>query len=344
MNLKQTGTLVLTRRDVAALLTIDDCTSAVERAFKMHGEGKTQSPGVLGVHAEDGGFHLKAGILNLDRPYFAAKVNANFPQNSVRYGLPLIQGVIVLCDADNGYPLAVMDSIEITIQRTGAATAVAARYLARPDSQTLTICGCGNQGRVSFTALHNLFPFKEVFAFDLNHSQAEAFASDLSGETTAKIIPTAELEEAVRKSDVIVTCTPAKRFFLKEAWVRPGTFIAAVGADNEEKQELEPTLLTRGKLVVDIVAQAASIGELHHSISLGLMTKNDVYGELGEIVAGRKSGRPSADEIMIFDSTGMALQDVIVAAAVYEKAVSSRLGQAIDFVGVHVKVDQVGAS
>src|SRR5690349_7036881 len=210
MNPKPTGTLLLTRRDVAALLTIDKCTSAVERVFKLYGERKTQPPGVLGVHAEDGGFHIKAGILNLDRPYFAAKVNANFPQNSTRFGLPLIQGVIVLCDAENGYPLAVMDSIEITIQRTGAATAVAAKYLARPDSKRLTICGCGNQGRVSFRALHNLFPFKEVFAFDLNPSQADTFVSELSGETTAKVIPVADLEEAVRQSDVIVTCTPAK--------------------------------------------------------------------------------------------------------------------------------------
>jgi len=140
------------------------------------------------THAADGGFHIKAGILNLDRPYFAAKVNANFPQNSVRFGLPLIQGVIALCDAENGYLLAMMDSIEITIQRTGAATAVAAKDLARPESKTLTICGCGNQGRVSFRALHNLFPFKEVCAFDLDHSQAETFISELSGETTARVI------------------------------------------------------------------------------------------------------------------------------------------------------------
>jgi ornithine cyclodeaminase/alanine dehydrogenase len=344
MNLKPTGTLVLTRREVAALLTIDECTSAVERAFRLYGEGKTQPPGVLGVHAKDGGFHIKAGTLNLDRPYFAAKVNANFPQNSVRFALPLIQGVVVLCDAENGYPLAVMDSIEITIQRTGAATAVAARYLARPESQMLTICGCGNQGRVSFRALHNLFPFKEVFAFDLDYSQAEKFARDLSGETTARVIPTSELEQAVRKSDVIVTCTPAKQFFLKDAWVRAGTFIAAVGADSEDKQELEPALLTRANLVVDILEQAASIGELHHAIDLGLMTNDDADGELGEIVARRKPGRSSPDEIIIFDSTGMALQDVIVAAAVYEKAVSNGLGQLIDFGGANVRVDEMSAA
>jgi len=333
-SIRPNGTLVLTRSEVAALLTIDECTSAVERAFNLYGEGKTQPPGVLGVHAADGGFHIKAGILNLDRPYFAAKVNANFPQNSVRFGLPLIQGVIVLCDAENGYPLALMDSIEITIQRTGAATAVAAKYLARPESKTLTICGCGNQGRVSLRALHNLFPINQVFAFDLDNSQVETFVTELSGETRATVIPTSELEEAVTKSDLVVTCTPAKQFFLKEASVRPGTFIAAVGADSEDKQELEPALLSGSKVVVDILAQAASIGELHHAIDLGLMTKNDVYGELGEIVAGRKSGRSSPAEIIIFDSTGMALQDVIVAAAVYEKAARNGLGELIDFGGV----------
>ena len=116
------GTLLLTGRDVAALLTIEECMTAVELAFKMYGEGKTSPPGILGVHARDGGFHIKAGLLDLDRSYFAAKCNANFPENSKRFGLPTIQGIVVLCDAENGYPLAVMDSIELTIQRTGAAT------------------------------------------------------------------------------------------------------------------------------------------------------------------------------------------------------------------------------
>src|SRR3981081_3287752 len=146
--MKPDGTLLLTRHDVAALLTIEVYIAAVEHAFKLYGEGKTLPPGILGVHAQDGGFHIKAGLLELDRSYFAAKVNANFPENVKQFGLPMIQGVIVLCDGENGYPLAVMDSIEITIQRTGAATAVAAKYLAGSDSKTVTICGCGNQGRV----------------------------------------------------------------------------------------------------------------------------------------------------------------------------------------------------
>jgi len=138
--MKPQGTLLLTRREVAALLNIEECIKAVENAFKLYGEGKTAPPGILGIHAHDGGFHIKAGLLDVGRNYFVAKTNANFPQNMPRFGLPTIQGLIIVCDAENGYPLAVMDSIEITILRTGAATAVAAKYLARADSH---VAGCG---------------------------------------------------------------------------------------------------------------------------------------------------------------------------------------------------------
>src|SRR5687768_3841628 len=136
--------------DAAAVrnyLSIEECIVAVERAFRLHGEGKAAQPGTLGVHAEHGTFHIKAGVLDLGRAYFAAKTNANFPGNVERYGLPTIQGVIALFDAERGTPLAILDSREITSLRTGAATAVAADYLARADASIATICGCGVQGR-----------------------------------------------------------------------------------------------------------------------------------------------------------------------------------------------------
>jgi alanine dehydrogenase len=325
------GTLLLTGRDVAALLTIEECMDAVEHAFKLYGQGRTSPPGILGVHARDGGFHIKAGILELNRSYFAAKVNANFPENVKRFGLPMIQGVVVLCDGENGYPLALMDSIEITIQRTGAATGVAAKYLARPDSKIATVCGCGNQGRISLRALTKVLPLEKVWAYDRNQEQAQRFASELAGELRIDIEAVADLRTAVSRSDVCVTCTPAKQPFLKADFVVPGTFIAAVGADNAEKQELEPALLSRNKVVVDVLEQSATIGELHHALDAGLMTRDDVHGELGEVIPGVKPGRTSADEIIIFDSTGMALQDVVAAAAVYEKAVRERAGTRIDF-------------
>ena len=330
-SMKPEGTLLLTGRDVAALLSIEECMVAVEHAFKLYGEGKTQPPGILGAHSRNGGFHIKAGLLELNRSYFAAKVNANFPENVTRFGLPTIQGVVVLSDGENGYPLALIDSIEITIQRTGAATGVAAKHLARPDSKAVTICGCGNQGRISLRALTKVLPIETVWAYDRDPSQAQNFARELGKVLRVAIEVVDDLETAVRKSDVCVTCTPSTQPFLRDAFVAPGTFIAAVGADNSEKQELEPTLLGRTKLVVDVLEQSATIGELHHALDAGVITRDDVYGELGEVIAGLKSGRTSRDEIIIFDSTGMALQDVVTAAAVYEKAVTEGTGTLIDF-------------
>lgn len=329
--MKLDGTLLLTRRDIAALLTIEDCMAAVENAFKLYGEGKSEPPGIVGVHARDGGFHIKAGLLELSRSYFAAKVNANFPENAKRFGLPTIQGVVVLCDGENGLPLAVMDSIEITIQRTGAATGVAAKYLARPDSKTVTICGCGNQGRISLRTLTKVLPIEKAWVWDRDPAQAQRFADEHVADLKIDVEVVADLQTAVGQSDVVVTCTPSKQPFLKKAFVAPGTFIAAVGSDNPEKQELEPVLLSGSKLVADVLEQCATIGELHHALDKGLMTRESAYGELGEVVAGIKPGRTSNDEVIIFDSTGMALQDVVTAAAVYEKAVRKAVGIRIDF-------------
>ena len=323
------GTLLLTRGEVAGL-SVEDYIAAIEHAFRLHGEGKTLPPGILGVHARDGGFHIKAGLPELERSYFAAKVNANFPENSRRFGLPLIQGVIVLCDGENGYPLALMDSMEITMQRTAAATAVAAKYLARPDAASMTICGCGNQGRSSLLALSRIFSFQHVYAYDSDLARARTFAAHHSDELEIMVEATEDLATALKHSDICVTCTPATQPFLAAEYVQPGTFIAAVGADNETKQELDSTLLARNKVVVDMLDQCATIGELHHAIRAGLVTKADVHAELGEVIAGVKPGRTAANEIVIFDSTGMALQDVIAAAAVYEKATSQGLGRRID--------------
>ncbi|HZS47498.1 MAG TPA: ornithine cyclodeaminase family protein [Blastocatellia bacterium] len=329
--MKPAGTLLLTRSDVADLLSLDDCITAVEQAFKLHAEGKVPPPGILGMHVPGGGFHIKAASANLNRSYFAAKLNGNFYENVSRFGMPRIQGVIILCDAENGFPLAVMDSIEISIVRTGAATAVAAKYLSRPDSDVVTICGCGNQGRVSIRAISRLRPLKRCFAFDTDKAFAQRFADELSTELQIQIEPVVDLSKALKQSDICVTCTPSRAPYINSEDVPPGTFIAAVGSDSEEKQELNPALLAVNKVVVDITDQCATIGELHHAIDARLMTKADVHAELGEVIAGRKPGRASGDEVIIFDSTGTALQDVAAAAIVYERALATERYQRINF-------------
>ncbi len=328
---KAKGTLLLTGQDVRSLLSLDECIMAVEGAFRLYGEGKTAAPGILGIHAREGGFHIKAGLLQLGRNYFAAKVNANFPGNGTRLGLPTIQGVIVLSDAENGRPLAVMDSMEITSLRTGAATAVAVKHLARKNSRVATICGCGNQGRIQLRALVNVLRLEKAYAYDMLGERASRFANELSAALRIEVTAVTDLSHAVRQSDVCITCTPSRRYFLQRQDVRPGTFIAAIGADNPEKQELEPALMADSKIVVDMLEQCATMGDLHHALQAGLVTIADVYAELGEIVAGKKLGRESVDEIIVFDSTGMALQDVAAAASVYEKAMRERCGITLDF-------------
>jgi len=325
------GTLLLTRPDISALLTLDECIVAVEDAFRHHGEGRSPAPKVLGMPARDGGFHIKAALLSSSPPYFAAKLNGNFFYNAQRFAMPNIQGLIVLCDATNGYPLAVMDSIEITILRTGAATAVAAKHLARPDSRVATICGCGNQGRIQLRALCTVLALEHVYAFDVDEAKARRFADELSRELELAIEVVGQPASAVPKSDVCVTCTPAKRYFIHKEHVAPGTFLAAVGADNERKQELDPQLFVFNKVVTDVLDQCAEIGDLHHAIAQGLVQPSNVYAELGELVAGRKPGRTAREEITIFDSTGTALQDAAAAAVVYEHAVKQERGSRFCF-------------
>lgn len=324
------GTVILTRRNVAELLAIEECIEAVEHAFRMHGDGKVQPPGILAAHAVDGGFHIKAGIMDLERPYFVAKANANFPNNR-KIGLPTIQGVIVVCDAVDGRLLALMDSIEITIIRTGAATAVAAKYLARENARTALICGCGSQGRISVETIQKVRKLERVYAYDIDAERAQSFAETLSSELEIKIIAVSHLAEAALASDIIVTCTTSQEYFLPREHVSPGTFIAAVGADSEEKQELEPALLSTSKIVADILEQSSTIGELHHALKDGCVSRGDVHAELGEIVAGKKSGRVNDDEIIVFDSTGMALQDAAAAAIVYERALKAGTETRIKF-------------
>ncbi len=320
------ATVVLTRQDVVSLLGMAECVEAVEQVLRLHAAGETIPPSVLGVPVADGGFHIKTAGLTGHASLFAAKINANFPGNPDRHGLPTIQGVIVLFDSRSGRVLAVLDSIEITSRRTAAATAVAARYLARPDARVLTVCGCGEQGRSQLRALALVHELRTVFAFDQAAARAEEYAREMTTELGIEVTPVPDLRAATLQSDICVTCTTARRFILSRDQIAPGSFIAGVGADNPEKQELDPALLASSTVVADNLEQCATIGDLHHAIDAGLMSRGDVYGELADIVAGRQPGRRSAEEIIVFDSTGTALQDVAAAELVYRKALAGGSG------------------
>jgi ornithine cyclodeaminase/alanine dehydrogenase-like protein (mu-crystallin family) len=271
----------------------------------------------MGIPVEGGGFHVKAGA---GEGSFTVKINGNFPGNPVRFGLPTIQGLVALFDARDGRLLAIMESGAITALRTAAATAVAAKHLARPDSAAVTIAGCGRQGREHIRALCRVLPLRRVLAFDSDRGRAEGYAREMSAELALEVSPVSDLASALEETDVLVTCTPSRKAFVRKEDVRPGTFVAAVGADNEDKQELEESLMAASAVVTDLTSQAAQIGDLHHALAAGRMRAEDVRAELGAVVAGRSPGRISKEEITVFDSTGIAIQDLAAAVAVYEAA------------------------
>ena len=323
------STLLLSRSDVEALISLRECIDAVEKVFQQ--QDKLPVPGILGIKTENGSLHVKTAFSTADRKYIVAKLNTNFPQNRQRFGLATILGVILVCDAENGRALALLDSIDITIKRTAAATAVAAKYLARKNSSVATICGCGTQGGAQLRALNLLLPLKKVYAFDVDQNASSRLATQLSSELKIEIEPVRHLPVAIRNSDVCVTCTPATEFLVHKKDVAPGTFIAAIGADDSHKQEIDPALMSSAKVVADNLEQVCEIGDSHHAIAAGLMCKEDIYAELSEIVTGRKPGRTNDDEIIIFDSTGVAIEDAAAATLVYEKARAAEIMNSFEF-------------
>jgi ornithine cyclodeaminase/alanine dehydrogenase-like protein (mu-crystallin family) len=312
--------LFLSRADIAALMHYNDYVDAVEAGLRAAAAGAALAPPAAGFQVPGGSYHAKgAALLAGEPPVVAIKLNGNYPGNPASNGLPTVQGVIYLADATNGRPLALMDSIEVTINRTGAATTLAARHLARPDSKVATICGAGVQGRIQTIAVAAALRLETIHIWDIRHDAATKLARELAGLLRLDVRASADLGIA-RDSDVIVTGTSARTPFLTHALVRPGTFIAAVGADNHDKSEIEPALYAATRAVVDSLEQCAEIGDLRHALEAGAVDRSHVHATLAEIVAGAKPGRTDERQITLFDSTGMGLQDVAAAVAVYRRA------------------------
>lgn len=326
------GTLVISGADVSRVLRMSDCVGAVETAFRMLGEGRAARPVVSSLRTADGGFHIKSALMSFDeRQYFVSKTNANYPANPSRHNLPTIQGTIVVHDATNGFPLAVMDSIEITAMRTAAATAVAAQYLANPAAGSLALVGCGWQGLHHVRALALVRQLRSVSLFDTRETAARALATRVEEELDVPVRVADSPSDAAQAADIVVTCTTSNDFLLHAGDIGPGAFVAGVGVDAEHKRELSPDLLAVSHVIVDVLEQCVAFGDLHHAIDAGSMTTADVYAELGSIVAGATPGRSSPSEIFVFDSTGMALQDAATAVVVLDRARAEGLGLAVQF-------------
>ncbi|UXI70474.1 ornithine cyclodeaminase family protein [Tahibacter amnicola] len=308
------GTLLLTGHTLSRHLGAADYLAAVHDALVVMADASLQVPAVTHVLGEGGGVHVKTAASTRRA---VIKINANFPGNPAHAGLPTIQGVVALVDNTDGRLLALMDSVEITAQRTAAVSAVAARQLARRDSTALGIIGCGLQARYHLAALRTLFPFLDLYLHDVDDTRVTAVANQAGNDL--RVHACATPGAVARAADVLVTCTPSRRPLVHAADVKPGSFIAATGADSPDKQELAPDVLKMARVVTDSLAQAAQMGDLHHAISAGVVRESDIHAELADVVSGRTAGRSNATECFVLDSTGVAVSDLAAANLAYAR-------------------------
>lgn len=315
--------LVLTRSQIESLISLPDAIRVVEEALADFAQGKSFLFPVIRERIDPYGgfFGVKAAYL-ASRGCLGYKGGGFWATNRDQ-GLAGHQSVIVLYDPQTGRPTALMDGNYLTIIRTGAMGAIAAKYLARPDSRSVAVIGAGTQGRIQLAALREVLAVQEVRCFDLHAPSSQAFAA-LAIQQGLAATACATPQQAVAGADLIVTATPSLSAIIQDQWIQPGMHINAFGADTKGKQEIDPMALTRAKVVVDYWPQAREIGECQHAFRSGLI--HSVHAELADIVAGRKPGRETPTEITLFDATGIALQDLVVASCAYEAALLGGLG------------------
>ena len=314
-------TLILTQSEVRSALTMGGAVAAVEAAFAAHARGETMMPAKVYLDLAKYNGDFRAMPAYAPGSAGVKWVNSH-PDNPGRHGLPTVLGMYILSDPVTARPLAVMDATWLTAARTGAAAGVAARHLARPGARTVGFVGCGVQAHTALAALRVVFDELEVVAHDARPEVAEAFAAEVGGRA-------AGAPEACG-CDVVCTATPSRRPVVERAWIRPGTHINALGADGPGKQELDGAILRDARIVIDDPHQAEGGGEINVPLARGELTMADVHATLGEVINGTKTGR-EGDEITVFDSTGLAIQDVAVARIVYDEAVRRGLGREVDF-------------
>jgi len=253
-------------------------------------------------------------------------VNAH-PQNSSR-NLPSVMAIIIYNDPKTGYPLAIMDATEITAYRTGAAAAIASKYLARPDSHTIGIIGAGRQAYTQILAHAELFGPIPINVFDISKAATDRLIMSFPGFS----IRNCPIQEAVA-SDIVCTLTPSRNPIIKREWITVGTHINAIGADAAGKEELDPSILKEAIVFVDDLRQASGGGEINVPIQKGIYTIGEVHGTLAELVSGKKRGREDNKVITVFDSTGVGIEDIAVARLLFEKAQQVGVYPSIDLVG-----------
>lgn len=317
------STLLLDKQAVNSLLDMKEVLTVVEQAFRTWGEGRGNMPPKAYLTVENGDFRAMPASL----PGHAGMKWVNAHPGNRSHNLPSVMAVLIYNDPETGYPLAIMDATNITAYRTGAAAAIASKYLAKPDSRSLGIIGAGMQAHTQIIAHIALFNVDTINVFDIYQDSVKKLTSDLP-----KLPINACTIEGATGSDILCTLTPSRKPVVMDEWISPGTHINAIGADAAGKQELDPQILKRAIVIVDDIKQSTAGGEINVPIHTGIYSINDIHGTLADLVLGKIAGRTDSQAVTVFDSTGIAIEDIAVAGLIYEKARQSGGYPTIDLV------------
>jgi alanine dehydrogenase len=326
-------TLLLNKEQVGSLIDLDTILAAVEEGYRSFNSGLVVQPDFMAVSlpGTHQGVDFKGG-LDMGSGYITLKASSGGFDNNPKIGLPTSMNTVMLFEAETCALKCIMDGTYITGCRTGAAGAISVKYLARADAEKLCIIGAGNQARRQLNAIMRVRKLTEVKAWDALPEFLDAYVKEMSAQTRLKIRKCATAEEAVRGADIVVTTTRARSGpIVKKEWVQPGMHFAAIGADMPGKQEMEAEIFAGAKVVNDSIDLCVTSGETRNAIEAGIIQPGDIHAEIGEIILGKKHGRDDPEEVTIFDSVGMAIQDIVTAGMLYKGALEKGLGTRYEF-------------
>jgi ornithine cyclodeaminase/alanine dehydrogenase len=321
-------TLLLKKEEVANLICMREVIGTVEEAYKAFNSDQVDQPGYIGIDLPEprGEIDFKLGY-NMGNEMISMKASSGgFIDNPAAHGVPNGMGTVLLFDARSCALACVMDGSLLTGLRTGAAGAVSVKVLARKNAKTIASIGTGNQARMQIRAISEVMRIESIHAWDSHPETLARFKADIEREFDIPVVMADSKKAAVEQADILVTTTRGKGSLVEAEWVKPGTHIVAIGTDQQGKQELDPEIFRHAKIVNDSIAQCIEKGETWHPLDKKIITRDDIHGEIGEILLGKRPGRENDEEITIFDSTGMAIQDNTTATKIYRNALERGVG------------------
>jgi alanine dehydrogenase len=320
-------TLILSRTDMIGLLTPAEYNDCVEHAFRMHGEGRVymEPKGHIVLDRYPGEWEVMPSYI--EEPEAAACKWVSIREENARFDLPTVFSILIYTHPETGFPLAICDGSHHTMMRTGSSAAVSAKWLASQHSKVLALVGAGTVGRGALATCNEVFPWEEIRVWSRNQATLDEFVQEQQPRYPhVELRASTDLERVVRGADVVVTGTHARGGLVRDEWISPGTHIAALGADLEGEQELDVKILQRARIFVDDIRQCRTDGEINVPLREGLITEENVAGEIGKVIVGELEGRQSDDQVTVFDSTGIALQDSATVPLEYERALAAGVG------------------